>query len=456
MRQLQPNTLRLFSIFVLVIPVVIVIQVFVFRPYFGNMDDSNLLILAANNDPISYSHIYGWRPGYGFINNTAMVITWPVYALGSALGPTVFFVANSVLTFSLILFAAFALTRVLNICTPVTMLAFVSAAFLWPYTTDLLFFPSLQEKGVILGVTVLFLWIHFTRTGRSSLVFWLTFAVASVLAFTTKTHIALFIPAIAAALWMVNQGHRTSNSVLRLISATVALLVLGIGTLWLAYTGSYASGTQGARDASFIFDRRFLLLVALAATYGAYLVYRAVRREFRAIELVPLLIVIPFIASFSVWTVRNYYLTVMSVGVAAMATVIVANFKSKYVGPTAALICLAATLVWLAWRVPHIYQPLASVQDFLVSTEAQLLGQQREVVGVLCSEAPTHFNRYSVSEGATNLQFKWTADRPEDFEFVLGDDRLCPFNPDPADWELKWDSPTGAGYSLFRNRTFAS
>jgi hypothetical protein len=442
--------------FILVLPVIFVIQVFVFRPYFGNMDDSNLLILAANNDPISYSHIYGWRPGYGFINNTAMVITWPVYALGSALGPTVFFAVNSVLTFSLILFAAFALTRVLNICTPVTMLVFTSAAFLWPYTTDLLFFPSLQEKGVILGVAVLFLWIHFTRTKRSSMVFWLTFTLASVLAFATKTHIALFMPAIVAALWMVNQGHRTSNSVSRLIGATVALLVLGIGTLWLAYTGSYTSGTQGARDASFLFDRRFLLLVALAAGYSACLAYRAVRREYRAIELVPLLIVIPFIASFSVWTVRNYYLAVVSIGVAAMAAVIVANFKSKYAGPTAALICLAAALVWIAWRVPQIYQPLASVQDFLVSTEAQLLGQQRELVGVLCAEAPLHFNRYSVSEGAADLQFEWTADRIEDFEFVLGDDRLCPFNPGPADWELKWESPGGEGYSLYRNRTFAS
>jgi len=439
---------------ILVLPVVFVIQVFVFRPYFGNMDDSNLLILAANHDPISYSHIYGWRPGYGFVNNAAMIITWPVYALGSTLGPTVFFTANSLLTFSLILFAACALTRVLNICTPVTILAFVSTAFLWPYTSDLLFFPSLQEKGVILGVSLLFLWIHFTRVKRSPFIFWLTFALASLIAFTTKTHIILFMPAIVAALWMVNRGCRTSNSVSRLAGVTIGLLLLSIGTLWLAIDGDYASETQGGRDFSFIFDRRFQLLVTLAALYSAYLVYRMVRREFRAIELVPLLIVIPFIASFSVWEIRNYYLTVVSIGVGSMAAVIVVNFKSKHVGPTAALICLAAALVWIAWRVPQIYQPLASVQDFLVSTDARILGQQREVVGVLCSEAPTHFNRYSLSEGTVGLVFEWTANKTEEFEFVLADNRLCPFNPDFALWELKWES-TGrvGGYSLYQNRS---
>jgi len=451
---MQPGLLRLFPIFILVLPIVFLIQVFVFRPYFGNMDDSNLLILAANNDPISYSHIYGWRPGYGFINNTSMVITWPVYALGSAFGPAVFFTANAVLSFLLILFAAYALAKVLDICTLVTILTFTSTAFLWPYTADLLFFPSLQEKGVILGVSLLFLWIHFTRVKRSSFVFWLTFALALLLAFTTKTHIALFIPAIVAALWMVNWGLRTSNSVSRLAGATVGLLLLSIGTLWLAIDGDYSSGTQGGRDVSFILDRRFQFLVTLAAAYSAYLVYRSVRREFRAIELVPLLTVLPFIASFSVWEVRNYYLTVVSIGVASMAAVIVANFKSRYVGLLAALICLAAAVSWIVWRVPLIYQPLASVQDFLVSTEGQFLGRQKAVVGVTCSEAPTHFNRYTVSKGNADLEFKWTANRPEDFEFVLGDNRLCPFNPDPALWELKWESAArSGGYLLYQNRS---
>jgi hypothetical protein len=115
---------------------------------------------------------------------------------------------------------------------------------------------------------------------------------------------------------------------------------------------------------------------------------------------------------------------------------------------------LAAALVWITWRVPQIYQPLASIQEFLTSTEAQRLGEQEEVVGVFCPEAPTHFNRYAVSEGIADLQFEWTGDGLEDLEFVLGDSRLCPFNLETADWELRWESQSGKGYSLYRNKSF--
>jgi hypothetical protein len=454
MNQIRLNLLKLLPVFVFMFPLVFLIQVFIFRPYFGNMDDSNLLILAANNDPVSCAHIYGYRPNSGFINNSSMLITWPAYALGSAFGPTIFFATNALLSFSIILFSAYAITKVLNIFSPATILAFVSIAFLWPYTSDLLFFPSLQEKGVILGVALLFFWIHFTRRRRSPFVFWFTFALASIFAFSTKTHIALFLPAIIAALWMVNWRQRASNSPARLVVATALLLLLGFGTVWLALMGDYSAGTQGERNLSYLSDRRFQLLVILALGYSAYLGYRAIKRNFCAIELVPLLIVLPFIASFSVWAVRNYYLSVVSIGLAAMAAVVIANLRSKYVGPIAALFCLAAALVWITWRVPQIYQPLASIQEFLTSTEAQRLGEQEEVVGVFCPEAPTHFNRYAVSERIADLQFEWTGDGLEDVEFVLGDSRLCPFNLETADWELRWESQSGKGYALYRNKSF--
>jgi hypothetical protein len=456
MRLLPSNNLRLFPIFILILPAIFVMQVFIFRPYFGNMDDSNLLILAANSDPISYSHSFGWRPGAGFIQYTSMLITWPVYALGSAFGPTAFFVANALLTFTIILFAAHALTKLLNICTPVTILTFVSTAFLWPYTVDLLFFPSLQEKGVILGAALLFFWIHFTRTQRSVSVFWFSFLLTSSIAFATKTHIVLFVPAVVAALWMVSYGQRASNSASRLIIATTVLIVLSLGTLWLALVGGYSSGTQGTRDVSFLFDRRFQILVVLAVSYSAYLAYRAVRATFIAIHLVPFLIVVPFIASFSTWTVRNYYLTVVSIGVAAMAAVIVANLKSKHVGPIVGFFCLVLAVTWVAFRVPQIYPPLASVQVFLLSAQAHQLAQQKEVVGVSCMEAPTHFNRYAIANGVANLEFNWIGALPDKFEFVLGDERLCPFSADAVGWKVQWQSPVEGGYSLYRNNNYAT
>jgi hypothetical protein len=198
-------------------------------------------------------------------------------------------------------------------------------------------------------------------------------------------------------------------------------------------------------------DRRLQLLVALALMYGAYLVYRAVKGEFLATDSIPLFIIIPFIASFSVWTIRNYYLTVASVGVAAMVAIVIANLKARHVVPIAALLCLSVAVIWIWWRVPQIYRPLASIQDFLVSTKARHLDKQKELVGVSCMEAPTHFNRYAVANGVPNLNFKWTGDSVEQFRYVLGDERLCPFPVAGAGWQIQWQSPVDGGYSLYRN-----
>lgn len=146
MVRLKALTFNWYPFLVFVFPIAFLIQVMVLRPYFGNMDDSNLLILAASNDPISYAQIYGYRPDFGFINNSSMFITWPAYALGSAFGPTIFFATNALLTFSIILFAAYTITKVLGIFSRTTILVFVSIAFLWPYTADLLFFPVCKKR----------------------------------------------------------------------------------------------------------------------------------------------------------------------------------------------------------------------------------------------------------------------------------------------------------------------
>ena len=382
-----------------------------------------------------------------------MLITWPVYALGSAFGPTVFFIANALLTFSVILLAAYALTKVLNICTPATVLTFVSVVFLWPYSADLLFFPSLQEKGVILGAAALFFWIHLTRNHRSSFVYWVSLILASLIAFTTKTHVVLFVPAVVAALWVVNHGRQNPNSISRLIGATAYFLVLSVGTLWLALLGDYSSGTRGTRDLSFLVDRRFQFLVALAVAYTAYLTYRAFKGKFQSIELIPLLIVLPFIASFAGWSVRNYYLTVVSIGVAAMAAVIVGNFKSTQVKLFSAHGCLVIAVIWIFWRVPQVYGPLSSFQSFLVSTEARQLDENKEVVGVTCMEAPTHFNRYTLFNDLSHLKFEYTPTLKE-FEFVLADQRLCPLVGDRSGWDLQWRSSIANGYSLYLNNKF--
>ncbi len=61
----------------------------------------------------------------------------------------------------------------------------------------------------------------------------------------------------------------------------------------------------------------------------------------------------------------------------------------------------------------------------------------------------------TVSDGLADLELNHTATLKA-FEFVLADERLCPFNADRADWELQWESPSGGGYSLYRNTNYVN
>jgi hypothetical protein len=450
MKMASSVLLKFLPVMVFVFPLVFLVQVVVFRPYFGNMDDSVLLDLVAITNPLEYAQQYGWRPGYGFIQNVAMLITWPTYALGSAFGPTVFFAVNAIVVFGVILLAAHAFKNALGWTSPATTLTFVSVVFLWPYTSDLFFFPSLQEKGVIFGAAALFYWIGFTRIPRSSFVYWSTFVLVSILAFATKTHIVLLIPAAIAAMWVSKTNQGSKKSYVRLVGASIGWLVVAITSLTLALTGSYSSGTQGSRNLTFLTDRRFQLLLAISTIYAAYLVYRLARGRYCNVEIVPLLIVGPFVASFAFWEVRNYYLSVAAVGVAAMVASVINNWSVEALQFWTAIAVFAISLLWVFWRAPQVYQPLSSLAEFLESPIAERYSQLGSVIGVSCVEAPTHFNKYAQWLDSPGLTFESSAD-PSQFRLFLADSRLCPAPAGVALWPVKWQGPADGGYLLYEH-----
>lgn len=165
------------------------------HPYFGNMDDGVLLELAERYGPLQFAHDYGWRPSAGFLNDFSRILVWPTYWLGSTAGPTWFFLANAALVFVCMLAFGLAVSTIIGWTGPSPILVFLAGAFLWPYTPELFFFPSLQEKGIILGAALMFWWVGYAPKFKSAIGFWLTLAMASTAAFTTKTHFLVFVPA---------------------------------------------------------------------------------------------------------------------------------------------------------------------------------------------------------------------------------------------------------------------
>ncbi len=436
----------------------VLVVTYIARPYFGNMDDGLLLEQAATKSPFSFAHDYGWRPGAGFLNDFSMLIVWPTYWIGSLAGPSWFFLVNSLLVFVCILAFGLALGKIMGWEGSCHNLVFLAGTLLWPYTADLFFFPSLQEKGIILGVAILLWWIYRAPTFNSVIFFWLSLTIACAAAFTSKTHILLFIPALLFALWTLPEI-RTQRFARRAVGATVVILALAALLAFLAVGGTYSQSTRGTVGISFLKDPRFLMIAALTCVYVTALIIRGFLHKSNAADWIPAMMLLTMCGAFAVWEIRNYFLSIAGVMVgAALATAIGWMSPSwRRTGVTTALV--VAACFWLLLRLPTIYGSLASIGDFLTSPVVRKLNAEQADIYVSCLEAPNHYNTYAGKLGLTGLTFAFLEKESlnvipsmvDKYTYVLADDRLCAWSPNSVGWELVWTTGDAGSFQLFRH-----
>ncbi len=438
--------------------VLVLVVTYTARPYFGNMDDGLLLEQAATKSPFSFAHDYGWRPGAGFLNDFSMLIVWPTYWIGSVAGPSWFFLVNSLVVFACILAFGFALGKIMGWESSWRTLVFLAGTLLWPYTADLFFFPSLQEKGIILGVALVLWWIRRAPTFNSVILFWLSLTIVCAAAFTSKTHFLVFIPALLFALWTLPEI-RTQRFRRCAIGATIVILALAALLAFLAVGGTYSQSTRGTVGTSFLNDPRFLMLAALTCAYVSALLIRGFLHKSNATDWIPAMMLLTMCGAFAVWEIRNYFLSIAGVMVgAALATAIGWMRPSwRRTGVTAALV--VAACFWLLFRLPTVYGSLASIGDFLTSPVARQLNAEQADIYVSCLEAPNHYNTYAGKLGLTGLHFAFLGEDSLDFSpsmineytYVLADDRLCAWSPDSVGWESVWTTGKAGSFQLFRH-----
>jgi len=330
-------------------------------------------------------------------------------------------------------------------------------ALAWPYTAELFFFPSLQEKAVILGAAILLLWIVALDRLR---VPWLHVALlipTTALAFTTKTQILVFIPGLLAALWISRSSANKPADFWIRVTATVLWIAASLGLVIVAISGSYSSSTQGDIDASFLQDRRFQLLSAVLIVYLPALIVRAVMKSVVAGDFVPAVLLLSMCGAFVVWDIRNYYLAVASVMVAGALTSLVSWLKITWLSFVAAVLAALLAIAWLVLRLPQVYASLASVGQFLQSESAKDLSSENSTILVSCLEAPNHYNEYAVRFDLSGIDFLFAEAGQKTLldvsTYVLADSRLCPWPPSiPRDgWEPVWTSRYGSqAYALYK------
>lgn len=419
------------------------------NPYFGNMDDSRFVEFAGISNPLSYAAGF-FNPDLGFIRSGSLIIVWPAAWLGYHLGPGAYFLTNVVIVTACLAAFGFAYGRVARWHSQWLFVAFMGASFAWPYTAEMLFFPSLSEKGIILGGAALLLGIWALNTIASPRLRLFVLMIATLFAFSTKTQILLLVPGAIVMLWATeNRQDQTSERFLRW-TATALWIVCSIGVIALARLGSYTAGTQGAIGTGFLQDRRFQLLMGIAMLYSIAVLWRVVRRHFRATDLVPAAYLFAAASAFSIWEIRNYYLAVASLGVASAAVTVLTWLRGKVVA-ILAIVSVAVASAWLTYRLPQVYESLASVRQFLQSDTAQQLSASKAKILVSCSEAPDHYNPYADRFNVPGLEFAFAeGDAPSTTNaniYIFADSRLCPWPGSVArdEWEPVWTSPHGSG-----------
>ncbi len=435
----------------------VVISTVIRDPYFGNMDDGKMLQFAEQQGPLAFAHALSGGADAGFIRTSSVLIIWPIYWIGAATGPTLYYLANVTLVFLCLSVFGLAMGRLLRWNGAWLGVIFLCASLLWPYTAELFFYPSLSEKGVILGAGLMFWWIAESERLHPPIVYWVSLATVGLFSFTTKTQILVFVPAIIFALW----AHRTSSherlSNFRAVLISAFLATASIFLLVLALRGAYTQSTRGSLSLDFLTDQRFLLLAVLTTMYIAALLVRAFRKRNQSTDWIPAILLISMCGAFIVWDIRNYFLAIASVMVGSAVAVTIGWMHPTWKQVAVAVTLFVAACCWLLFRLPAVYVSLASVGEFIKSPIISQLEVEKATIYVSCVEAPDHYNWYVARAGFSAITFKYLGERQSDDvenenqvpTYVFADMRLCPWDPESVGWETVWTTGNAEDFKLY-------
>jgi hypothetical protein len=300
----------LFWVGILIIPTILIIQVLIYQPFFGHMDDGFRLTLIDGQSFIevlrSYALLHGTSFGYWGATATGMLATLPGYWVGLFAGGPALFAVNVIVLAGCTLVFALGVVRALRL-PRISLLPLMVGAFLWPFTYEMVFFPSLQEKGLLLAVGLLFWWVAAGEQVKSNWVFWGLSILIFALSATTKTQIVVFLPAVA--LTAIASSSRFRSHV-RQWGIVFSAAAIGLFVFFAGLTGSYSGAQRSGDIASNFLATYAMLILGIVVAYGVYVGVRFLRGNRNYLELVPLVMMAIFWVSIVYFGYRNYFLSI--------------------------------------------------------------------------------------------------------------------------------------------------
>ena len=428
------------------------------RPYFGNMDDGQFIELAGTRGP--WGFVTWWdHLANGSVRYVSLALLWPIYRIGYEFGPISLFIVNAVVVILCLLAFLKAFEPSLPRKSGAAGVTFFAVAMIWPFTADLVFFPSLQEKFVILGAAGLLAWTRSVPVGPVPARSWVLLALAIALAFPTKLHIVVFVPALILVMWSAAAGQQAKFARGGWQVASALLILVSIVVVVIASRGDYTSSRRGSLfDFSRLIEWRFLILALTSVGVLLLVVLNRPWRRWRArsdveADLLPLVMLASIVGTFLIWDVVQRYLTVVAVMVGAAAAVWVSRLGPR-LGATIAVVTLALAGVWLTVRLPQVFGSHGSFGEFIRSDTARSLSAEGATVYSTCFEAPDRYAYYAKLEGVEGIQFGWfeesrIRDGAPAVRLVLADGVLCPLANSPSDgFVVRWEAASGRGFRL--------
>ena len=441
----------------------VILWIAVLDPYYGPMDDANLLGMAH----------WIWSPDYWATWWSAMqndVTTWGMirpfywalaelqYQLGHS-QPIVLFAVNWAVTTAVLVFAGVAMTRVFVVPVgrrPLFMAAYAAAAIGFPWTLDLYAFPSLQEKWVILAAAIGFWWFSRPRE-RFSAPGWYAISLLVIVAGSlTKAQFVVFLPAFALLTLDTTRERKASPS--RLLFVIAVSVIVAAALRIVATYGSYTT-SYGLQNVSTQLHSKYLwLLVALGAVWSVYAirVHRSAGSRIR--EFVPIAVLVTFIGVFLQW--NSFLFSVISFVAAASLALVVSRIDRRGLALAAVGVAVVCSLGWSWARAGELFGSLSSIGQFTRSAEIRQLAEEGRRVYVSCSEGSHAFARYAQREAGVTVRFDpgsgpaWSVAKgtapPPGFTWAFVDDHMCPAVVDSSTWTAVWRPSRAGGFTLYQ------
>jgi hypothetical protein len=406
------------------------------KPYFGLMDDAKHKLqvdgIHTFQELIYEIILNGFfaEMTRGFITYTNYAITLPLYFIENSI---YFFLVHVFLVWAYILSFAFSVALYIHRLHPKIskmsiMVVLTTIIYSYPFTMELFFFPSLQEKSIILAAPIL-LGFYALTINRNTKVYFLAMFFSLVIVLGTKIQV-IFLLAILVLLLgntvKINHKNRfriISLSVLVVLTSTILILVSFLGT----YTGKFYDNEKKYDLSVSNIVVAFLIILCFTGFLGSRIIES--KTNLKGLKRISnFFIPIGFyLIGVFIWGSGIYLLSLIGLLLCVPLTLIALKFYPLWNKSYAGLIWIPIT-IFVFIRSYQVFDNMNALEN--VFEWINKSGRPNSIIVTNCLEGKDSLNYYSklLLKENVEAEFKFIKNYTMlEGSFILHDKRFCSF-----------------------------